>query len=99
MLNELKRRIGDEEKADLFLADAKAMAEAYTGIRICEKDESELALPIRQAIIRLAVILYNREGIEGEAVRSEGGVSRTMEALPLEVELMLKPYRLAKVIS
>lgn len=98
MLSELKRRIGNETNADIFLADAKAMAEIYTGRKICAVDEEELPAPLRQAVLRLAVVLYNREGIEGESARSEGGVSRSMEGIPLEVEFMLKPYRQAKVV-
>ncbi len=98
MLNDLRRRIGEEPKADIFLEDAKALAEMYTGRKICAADEAEIPAALRQAVLRLAVVLYNREGIEGEAVRSEGGVSRSMEGIPLEVEFMLKPYRQAKVV-
>ena len=49
------------------------------------------------AQVRLAVILYNRMGTEGETSHSEGGVSRTMEGLPSEIERQMRPYRLAVI--
>lgn len=92
MLEDLKRRI-DSDKADLFLADALAMVEAYTGRNVKEDSPA----PLRQAAVRLAVILYNREGIEGESSRTEGAITRQMEAIPLEIEVMCKPYRIARI--
>lgn len=94
MLEELKRRI-NSDKADLFLADAVATVEAYTG----RKMDGSAPSPLRIACIRLAVVYYNREGIEGESGRTEGGVTRQMEAIPSEVVMLLKPYRMARVIS
>lgn len=99
MIEDLKRRIGEEKNADIFLKDAKAIVELYTGINIFSLNENEIPAPLKSAIVRLAVVLYNREGIEGEAVRNEGGVARTMEAIPTEIEVMLKPYRRGRVLK
>ncbi len=94
MINDLKRRI-DSPYADLFLEDALAVIEAYTGRVVTESSPK----PLRQAAVRLAVIFYNREGIEGESSRVEGGISRQMEAVPLEIQLLLNPYRVVRVLS
>lgn len=93
MIENLKRRI-DSDKADLFLEDAIAMVQAYTGQKVTEASPAEL----QTAAIRLAVILFNREGIEGESSRQEGGIQRQMEALPLEIKMLCDPYRVARVI-
>ena len=47
--------------------------------------------------VELAVMAYNRMGAEGESSHSEGGVSRSYEALPEGVRRQLNRYRLARV--
>lgn len=42
--------------------------------------------------VELAVIAYNKRGAEGEASRSEGGISRTFQDLPPLMILRLKNY-------
>ena len=49
------------------------------------------------AQMRLAVIAFNRLGMEGESYRHEGGLTLRSTALPGEVLSLLKPYRLLKV--
>lgn len=60
-------------------------------------------LPIRLVSVQveLAVILYNRQGAEGETSRSEGGIARTfLDGLPDELRERLKSYpRKVKVIK
>lgn len=47
---------------------------------------------------KLAVINYNRLGIEGETQRSEGGVTNYIETgIPKDIRLGLNHYRIAKV--
>lgn len=47
---------------------------------------------------KLAVINYNRLGIEGETQRSEGGVTNYLETgIPKDVRQGLNRYRIAKV--
>lgn len=49
---------------------------------------------------KLAIIAYNRDGIEGESARTEGGVSNTLElGIPLEIRHGLNKYRTAKVVD
>lgn len=42
--------------------------------------------------VELAVIAYNKRGAEGEASRSEGGISRTFQDLPPMMLARLKNY-------
>lgn len=47
---------------------------------------------------KLAVINYNRLGIEGETQRSEGGVTNYLETgIPKDIRQGLNRYRIAKV--
>lgn len=57
------------------------------------------ALPerMRWGQVRLALLYYNRAGIEGESARSEGGVSRSVEALPADLLAWLNAHRLFKI--
>ena len=78
MLLRLHRRLGistgaqDELLTDL-LADANALMLAYL-------NRAELPAALENAQCQLAVLLYNRLGMEGESAHSEGGVSRTAAA-------------------
>lgn len=49
------------------------------------------------AQLRLAVIAFNRLGMEGESYRHEGGLTLHSEALPKDLLSLLKPWRLLKV--
>ena len=95
MLEKLKRRIPDAQDDALLtdlLDEAKTFILAYTG-------RDELPAELENARIRLAAILYNRMGMEGETSRSEGGVSRTAEALPGDLRRWLNHWRKAATIS
>lgn len=83
--------VGDD-MLEALLEDAEGMILAYTGRH---------ALPdtLTTAQVQLAAVLYNRMGVEGETAHSEGGVARTMEALPDEIRRQIAPYRIAKVVS
>lgn len=94
MINDLKRRI-DSPNADLYLEDALAVIEAHTGRVVDESSPKAL----KQAAVRLAVVFYNREGIEGEAARTEGGISRQIEPIPADIKAMIDPYRVVRVLS
>lgn len=53
------------------------------------------SLPTRLKSVQteIAVILYNRQGAEGESSRSEGGISRSfLDGLPAELKDRLKNY-------
>ena len=46
-------------------------------------------------MVRIAAILCNRMGMEGESARTEGGVTHTADALPEELRSWLNGWRLA----
>lgn len=72
---------------------------------LCEAEDMLLALTQRAVLpgglitaqVQLAVVLYNRRGIEGQTAHSEGGVSCSMEGIPQDILRQAAPYRLARI--
>ena len=94
MLAKLKRRLPDADNIALLrdlLEEAGAFICAYT-----RRDSVPAAL--EDAQVRIAAMLYNRMGMEGEISHSEGGVSRTAEMLPEDVKRWLNGWRVAKTV-
>lgn len=93
-MDRVKARAPDisDDLCVMLLLDARDMILAYTG-------RTELPSGLEAAQAQLALVLYNRMGIEGETAHSEGGVSRSMESLPADIKAQLTPYRLAKVVD
>ena len=95
LLLELKRRLPDvknEEQDSLLLAllrDAASMILNYTGL-------AAVPAPLLNTQVRLAVILYNRLGTEGDKSRTEGDVNRTFDPLPDALRQELLPFRIVK---
>lgn len=79
------------ETLDALLEDAEGMILAYTG-------RHTLPDVLTAAKVQLAVVLYNRQGIEGQTSHSEGGVSRALEGLPEDIRKQIAPYRLARIV-
>jgi len=81
----------DNAVLEVLLEEAEGMLLAYTG---------RMTLPgaLETALVQLAVVLYNRQGIEGQTAHSEGGVSRSMEGIPQEIMRQAAPYRLARMV-
>lgn len=99
MLEKLKLLLGitgGEKDALLVLLLEKA--EGYT-LNYCGIDARPAALD--GVVLDLAVIYYNRMGIEGEQSRSEGSVSRSLFAgdIPPGLTAQLNRYRKARVIG
>ncbi len=46
---------------------------------------------------QIAVIHYNKQGIEGQSSHSEGGISRSFEDLPQSLQSTINQKRLAKL--
>lgn len=97
MLLRLHRRldITGSEKDELLtdlLADANALMLSYM-------NRQELPEALEGVQCQLAVMLYNRMGMEGERTRSEGGVNMTVDALPEDILCQLRPYRLGRTVS
>ena len=92
-LEKLSKHLPGEDPALLLvlLEEAEEMILALTGRQV-------LPARLTSAQVQLALILYNRQGLEGQTSHSEGGVSRALESLPEELRRQIAPYRLAKVV-
>ena len=90
-LETLKIRLGiSDEKQDGLLAVLLDSAED-TILDVIGRDE----LPARLVSVQteLAVIAYNRQGVEGETARSEGRISRSFVSdLPPDMQKRLQNY-------
>ncbi|MDD2649312.1 MAG: phage head-tail connector protein [Eubacteriales bacterium] len=95
LLDRLKSRIdgadGKDELLSELLTDAGDAIKAYT----CRDYVPDCLV---SAQVRLAAILFNRQGMEGESSHSEGGVSVASDALPEEIKAQIRPYRLARTM-
>ena len=94
MIAQLRLRLRDADDApdallSTLLDDAAALIRALTW-RDNVPDE------LQNALLRLAVIFYNRMGMEGESVHIEGDVHRTADGLPDALRREICSYRLAK---
>lgn len=94
MLARLKRRLPDAADDALLgdlLAEAGAFLMGYT-------HRDAVPAQLEDAQVRIAAILFNRMGMEGESARNEGGVSRTAEMLPEDLKRWLNGWRVAKTM-
>lgn len=96
MLERLRRRLPDAGEAEEMLLtdlieDAGRFICAYTM-------REEVPEALRGVQVELAAIFYNRMGMEGETAHNEGGVSRTVQALPEDIAARLRPWRLARTV-
>lgn len=95
MLERMKRRLPDarDEALMLELLDAaREIALAYTRRR-------DLPRPLEGCVVEIAVILYNRMGMEGESAHDEGSVRRSAGSLPDYVVCQLNAWRLAGTVD
>jgi hypothetical protein len=90
--------IGDSQDGLLaaLLDDALEWMSLYAG-----RPEWMNALPdsLNGLRVRVALNNYNRRGVEGMSGASEGGVSRTIEAIPEDIRRALNGWRLARIVS
>ncbi|MDN7040026.1 phage head-tail connector protein [Lactiplantibacillus plantarum] len=94
-LTRLYTRLGVEKDTP----DAAVVDDIFDdAVQTClDYTRSSLSTPILIQAKRLAIIMYNEQGTEGEASRSEGGVSQSFElGLPNIIKTALAPYRVAK---
>lgn len=79
--------------ATVLIEDAVALVLDYTGR---EAMIDSMWVYTRQ----LATIAYNQQGAEGEASRSEGGVSQSfLTDIPVSIQRGLNRFRKGKVVS
>ena len=94
-MDRLKRRIPDLQDEMLMedlIADAGRMICAYT-LR------QEVPECLEGVQIEIAAMLFNRMGMEGEMIHSEGSVSHHADSLPESIRRQLNPWRLAKAVK
>lgn len=94
MLARLKRRLPDAKDEALLndlLAEAGAFICAYTR-------RPAVPAQLEDAQVRVAAILFNRLGMEGESAHGEGGVTRTAALLPEDLRRWLNGWRLARTV-
>ncbi|NLD82578.1 MAG: hypothetical protein GX637_00280 [Clostridiales bacterium] len=94
MLAELRTRLPDAQQApdallSSLLSDAAALIRALTW-------RDEVPQGLENAQLRLAVIFFNRMGMEGETDHTEGDVRRSQQDLPEALRREICAYRLAK---
>ena len=93
-LSSLRARLPDETQASdetlsSLLSDADALIRALTW-------RDQVPAELENARLRLAVIFFNRMGMEGETDHVEGDVRRTQQDLPEGLRREICAYRLAK---
>lgn len=80
----------DEELLSLLLETAEDIILELT-------NRKTLPQRLTNIKVKLAVIVYNRMGTEGEISRSEGGISSAFSDLPEDILKAIKSNRLARV--
>ncbi len=75
-----------------LLEDAQSAVCAYIG-------QDTLPHALQSAVVRLAVVYYNRLGMEGEISHAEGEMHMQVESLPQDIKQMLQRYRRVKTVS
>ena len=94
MIAQLRLRLPDAMDApdallSTLLDDAAALIRALTW-------RDEVPDGLQNALLRLAVIFFNRMGMEGESVHIEGDIHRAANDLPDALRREITAYRLAK---
>jgi len=83
---------GDDRLAEELIHQAGDWICAYTG-------REEVPQGLLSAQVRLAVVYFNRMGMEGESRRNEGDVLRVTEAVPDDIRREAARFRLARTVS
>lgn len=87
----LRLNITDKALLSDLVEEATAQVLDYTG-------QKKLVGNLNIYVKRLAIVNYNRSGLEGEAQRSEGGITNSLEiGIPKDIRQGLNRYRVAKV--
>ena len=80
----------DDELIELLLQMAEEKVLALT-------NRTKLINNLKPAVRQWAIIEYNRLGMQGEASRSEGGISSSFVEIPKEIQDAICRYRLGRV--
>lgn len=91
-LSAIRARLPDETITD---ATAQALYDDAEALALGYLNRDTLPDACENAVYRLAVVLYNRMGMEGEISRTEGSVSSSIDLMPADIRTQLRPWRLA----
>lgn len=80
-----------DARLELALSDIEADILTWT-------NRVELPPSLESIQRQIAVIQYNKQGIEGQTSHSEGGISRSFEDLPQSIQNAINQKRLAKLV-
>jgi len=56
-------------------------------------------VPLESIQRQIAVMRYNKKGVEGQSSHSEGGIGRSFEDLPVSMQAAINQYRKLKVAT
>lgn len=76
---------------------ANTLLEVAKNSILAETNRKEMILQLETAQLELAMVMYNRLGTEGEASRSEGGISISYAEMPSRVQNAINAYRLVRI--
>ena len=85
-----------DDSQDELLTELLAQAEDYI---LAYTNRDELPESMSAGQVRLALLYFNRLGIEGESAHGEGGVSRSIDDLPASLVAWLNKYRLTPDVA
>ena len=91
----------DNLKVDLGIAALDTTQDAVLNRLLAKSEEyilnrtNQTAIPtaLLEAQIDLAIVYYNKRGIEGQTAHSEGGISRSFEDIPKDIEKRICRHR------
>jgi len=75
-----------------YITKAISFVGGYTGIAL-----DSIPAGLDEAVVALAIGMYQTRGIEGETSHSEGGVSVSVDVLPKHLKALLDKNRNARV--
>lgn len=93
-LDKLKLSLDVTDQDDLLqilLDDAEADVLTWT-------NRATLPVQLEATVRQIATIRYNVQGIEGQTTHSEGGISRSFDLLPKDVQSTINSFRLLKAV-
>lgn len=74
-----------------LLEDAEADVLTWT-------NRAKLPIALEATVRQVAIIRYNMQGVEGQTTHSEGGISRSFDLLPKDVQQSINAFRLLKAV-
>ncbi|QNK86432.1 phage head-tail connector protein [Sporosarcina sp. resist] len=94
-IDKLKLQLGiinseQDDLLELSLEDIKTDILTWT-------NRTALPKSLESTCRQIAVIHYNKQGVEGQTSHSEGGISRSFEDLPQSLQSTINQKRLAKL--